>query len=374
MRVPFLDLTAQYQSLRPAMDKAMSEVLTSARFIGGSVVTQFETEFADYVGAKHCVGVGNGTDALELALRAMRLPSDGEVIVPANSFIGSSEAVANAGLRVRFCDVDTTYTLDPVKVEQAVNATTVAIMPVHLYGQPADMGSLLTIADRYGLRVIEDCAQAHGAEIQGRKVGTFGDAAAFSFFPGKNLGAYGDAGAIVTNDDQLCHLARMLANHGRMEKYRHEYEGRNSRLDALQARVLLVKLPHLSDWTNRRREVAARYHRLLGPLQSPRFALPPVLDDARSAYHLFVIRIADRKDLIRHLSERGVDTGIHYPIALPDQPAYEHLDQRDSCPNSLAWAQELLSLPMGEHLSDDQVDYVAECIGAFLCDRSWPLP
>lgn len=368
MRVPFLDLAAQYESLRPEMDEAISRIVTSARFIGGSVVSQFEGEFASYLGAEHCIGVGNGTDALEIALRAMRLPTDGEVIVPANSFIGSAEAVTNAGLQVRFCDVDSSYTLDPVKVEQAVSATTVALMPVHLYGQPADMDSLCAIADRYGLRVLEDCAQAHGADIRGRPVGTFGDAAAFSFFPGKNLGAYGDAGAVVTNDDRIGHLARMLANHGRTEKYRHDCEGRNSRLDALQAAVLLVKLPHLDAWTSRRREVAADYRRLFERLQPDRLTLPPWMADSRSANHLFVIRVANRNGLIRHLSEHGVDTGIHYPIALPDQPAYEYLGQRESCPNSLAWSQELLSLPMGEHLSDAQVNHVAEVIQGFFSD------
>ena len=372
MRVPFLDLQAQYESIKREVDPAVAEVIGSASFVGGSAVTDFEQSFAKYLGVAHCVGVGNGTDALEIALKALQLPAQGEVVVPANSFIGSSEAVTNAGLRVRFCDVDDTYTLDPEQLLMAISSRTVALMPVHLYGQPADMEPIMRIARDHGLRVVEDCAQAHGAEYQGRRVGTFGDAAAFSFYPGKNLGAYGDGGAIVTNADHLARRSRMIANHGRIAKYDHEFEGRNSRLDSIQAAVLSVKLIHLDEWTARRREVAREYCEGLigvGDLELPRYG-----DDRLSAHHLFPVRTQFRDQLRHFLTSEGIGTGIHYPRALPSLAAYAHTDQQSVAPRSVTWATQLLSLSMGEHLSDEQVTLVVDSVRRFFAHNDASLP
>ena len=336
MKVPFLDLPGQYASLRQEMDPAIAEVLASAAFIGGPTVATFEREFAAYVGADQCVGVGNGTDALELALRALQLPRGGEVIVPANSFIGSSEAVTNAGLIVRFCDVDESYTLDPAAVEAAISDRTVAIMPVHLYGQPANLNAIITLAEGAGLKVVEDCAQAHGAVYWGRHVGTFGDASAFSFFPGKNLGAYGDGGAVLTSLEGVATHVRMLANHGRLGKYDHEFEGRNSRLDAIQAKILSVKLGHLNSWTRRRREVAATYNAGLEGIGDLGFFLP-LFRTRRAHTTQHVIRTGSRDALREHLSRLGVATGIHYPTALPDLSAYSSTHSSGT-PNASTWA------------------------------------
>ena len=353
MRVPFLDLQGQYASIKSEMDQAIAGVIATAGFVGGPEVAAFEAEFASYLGAPHCVGVGNGTDALELILRSLDLRPGGEVIVPANSFVGSSEAVTNAGLRVRFCDVDESYTLDPAELERSIGPETVAVMPVHLYGQPADMDAIMQAATAHGLRVVEDCAQAHGAEFRGRRVGTIGDAGAFSFYPGKNLGAYGDGGAVVTTDEALARRVRMLANHGRIGKYDHEFEGRNSRLDGLQAAVLRVKLRRLDDWTARRREVAHAYVEGLEPAANIALQVRP--PGTNSANHLFPIRTPERDRLRAELGEAGIATGIHYPVALPALGAYAYLAQSDLAPRSVTWAGQLLSLPMGEHLTDEQV-------------------
>lgn len=361
MTVPFLDLAAQLREIRPEVEQAITEVVTTASFIGGKHVAAFESAFSSFVGTKHCVGVGNGTDALELALRSLSLPSEGEVIVPANSFIGSSEAVTNAGLRVRFCDVDETYTLDLDECRRLITDRTVALMPVHLYGQPARLDGILRLADEYGLAVVEDCAQAHGATYRGRHVGSFGHLAAFSFYPGKNLGAYGDGGAVVTNDPELARRVRMSANHGRLSKYDHEVEGRNSRLDALQAAVLSVKLPHLDSWIRNRRTVAAAYREGLAGVGDLRFQVE--LSGAESAHHLFPIATGHRERLREHLKSSGIQTGVHYPTALPDLPAYRHLKQR--APRSSAFAGTLLSLPMGDHLDGNAVDRVVGAVRYF---------
>ncbi len=362
MRVPFLDLVGQYESIKMEMDDAIASVISTASFVGGPADNTFESDFAAYVGAEHCVGVGNGTDALELILKSLDLRPGGEVVVPANSFVASSEAVTNAGLRVRFCDVDESYTLDPSEVERAIGPQTVALMPVHLYGQPADMDAIMQIAAAHGLRVVEDCAQAHGAEYRGRRVGTIGDAGAFSFYPGKNLGAYGDGGAVLTNSEVLARRVRMMANHGRIGKYEHEFEGRNSRLDGLQAAVLTVKLRHLDEWTARRRQIAATYSDAFESVAG--LSLQRGLPDTLSAWHLFPIRVTQRERLREELANAGIATGIHYPFALPTLQAYSYLGQAAVAPRSAAWANELLSLPMGEHLTDDQVTHVIQVVCA----------
>ena len=262
--IKFLDLSAQYQSIKPEIDQAIQAVISESAFIGGHYVKQFEKEFSDYIDVKHCVGVGNGTDAIEIALEALNMPGGSEVIVPANSFIASSEAVTRQGHRVVFADADKdSYVLSIEDVKKRITPNTKAIMAVHLYGHPCDMDALLGLAEEHNLYIIEDCAQAHGAEYKGKKVGSIGHVATFSFYPGKNLGAYGDGGAITTNDDELAKKARMIANHGRIAKYDHDFEGRNSRLDGIQAAILSVKLKYLNAWTEQRIKIADLYMELL---------------------------------------------------------------------------------------------------------------
>ena len=362
--VKFLDLYGQYQTIQEEMDAAIRGIISEGAFIGGVAVTDFESAFAGYQGAQHCVGVGNGTDALEIALEALSLPPGSAVIVPANSFIASSEAVTRAGLRVLFADVDSdTYTLDPEDVMQRLSDGVSAIMAVHLYGHPCDMDRIMELAGSYGLKVIEDCAQAHGAAFNGRRVGAIGDVGAFSFYPGKNLGAYGDAGAILTNDADLATRCRMIANHGRVDKYDHQFEGRNSRLDGLQAAVLGVKLRHLDGWLQRRIEVAALYRELLLNLEE--LQLPVVESNVRHAFHLFVIRTERRDELAAHLRGLGIATGVHYPVALPKLQAYRYLGTVDTSMRANQQDSQLLSLPMGEHLSDDDVRCVAHAVREF---------
>lgn len=362
--IKFLDLAAQYRSIQSDIDAAIRDVIAEAAYIGGSRITAFERAFAAYQQAEHAVGVANGTDAIEIALEALDLPTSGEVIVPANSFISSSEAVTRAGLRVVFADVDAeTSTLDPADVEARITSRTVAIIAVHLYGHPCAMDPLLALAKKHGLRIVEDCAQAHSAEYRGRRIGAIGDIGAFSFYPGKNLGAYGDAGAILTNVAALATRCRMIANHGRVAKYDHVFEGRNSRLDGLQAAILQVKLAHLDSWIARRRAIARRYHTELAGLTG--LTLPGHAEDIGHAYHLFVVRTGRRDALAAHLESQGIQTGIHYPIALPKLAAYAYLGQANEPMRANAMDTQLLSLPMGEHLTDADVAAVIAAVRAF---------
>jgi dTDP-4-amino-4,6-dideoxygalactose transaminase len=362
--IKFLDLHAQYLGIKPEIDAAIAEVIGDTAFIGGAPVKAFEEQFACFQQAGHCVGVANGTDAIEIALEALALPAGSGVIVPANSFIASSEAVTRSGLRVVFADVDpASYTLDPADVERRITGETRAIVAVHLYGHPCDMDGLGAIARRHGLRIIEDCAQAHGAEYRGRRVGAIGDVGAFSFYPGKNLGAYGDAGAVLTDDADLAKRCRMIANHGRTGKYDHEFEGRNSRLDGLQAAILSAKLRHLDGWVTRRNEVAGRYLRQLAGVGD--LVLPSVAPCVRHAFHLFVVRTRFRDSLAEHLAGRGVQTGVHYPVALPRLAAYRHVVQSTEGMFACRADRQLLSLPMGEHLSDADVDAVCDAVASF---------
>jgi dTDP-4-amino-4,6-dideoxygalactose transaminase len=362
--IKFLDLYAQYLSIKDEIDGAIESVIRDSAFVGGAHAKKFEEQFADYVGAAHCVGVANGTDALEIAIEALGLPKGAEIIVPGNSFMASSEAVTRGGYRAVFADVDPgCYTLTAQSVGARITANTGALMPVHLYGHPCDMDPLLDLAKRHKLRIIEDCAQAHGAEYKGRRVGTLGDIATFSFYPGKNLGAYGDAGAITTRDPALAARARKIANHGRIGKYDHDFEGRNSRLDGLQAAILSAKLPHVEAWTEHRISVATRY---LDGLQGiSGLTLPQRKPWARQVYHLFVVRTARRDALKAHLAEHGVQTGIHYPIALPKLAAYEYLGPADESFFVNRSDSTLLSLPIGEHLSEADVDRVVQAVRAF---------
>ncbi len=362
--IKFLDLHAQYRSIQPAIDGAIADIIARSAFIGGPDVAGFEKAFAAYQQLSHCIGVANGTDAIEIALEALNLPVGSEVIVPANSFIASSEAVTRSGLRVVFADVDpTTYTLDIADVRRRVTPNTSAIMAVHLYGHPCRMDELREIAKEAGLKIIEDCAQAHGAEYCGQRVGGLGDVATFSFYPGKNLGAYGDGGAITTNDDALAQRCRMIANHGRTGKYDHQFEGRNSRLDALQAAILSAKLQHLDSWVDRRNALAQVYSACL---QGVGDLVPPVLpQNCRHAFHLFVVRTDRRDELAAFLKERGIETGVHYPISLPKLEAYNYLGQGGEGMFANRSDATLLSLPIGEHLGTEDAMEVIEAVKAF---------
>jgi dTDP-4-amino-4,6-dideoxygalactose transaminase len=309
---------------------------------------------------KFCVGVGNGTDALYIALRALGISEGDEVITVANSFIATSEAITMAGAKVVFVDMNpSTFNIDVTKIEEKITPNTKAIMPVHLYGQPADMDPILDIARKHNLKIVEDAAQAHGASYKGRKIGSMGDVACFSFYPGKNLGAYGDGGAIVTNDEDLSNKARMIANHGRTEKYNHDLEGVNSRLDGIQAAVLGVKLKHLEDWSENRRRNAYLYNEYLKDID---LKTPGELGDVKAVYHLYVVRIKPdlRQKFQNFLKENQIFTGIHYPIALPYLNAYSYLSHSENdFPEALQASQEIVSLPMFPELTEEQIKFLA---------------
>jgi dTDP-4-amino-4,6-dideoxygalactose transaminase len=366
MEIPFVDLRAQYENIKAEIDLAISEVITKCAFVGGPYVKKFEDSFAKFCGVKHCVGVGNGTDALFIALKALGIGQGDEVITAANSFIATSEAVSLIGAKVVFVDINPqTYNIDVSKIEEKITTKTKAIIPVHLYGQPADMEPILELAREYNLRIIEDAAQAHGAVYRGKKVGSIGDFACFSFYPGKNLGAYGDAGAIVTDDGELEKTARMFANHGRIEKYNHEKEGVNSRLDGLQAAILSVKLKHLPTWTEQRRQNALLYNEYL---QTQNIAKPAEIAEVKAVYHLYVVSVKNglRQKLQDYLKSKGISTGIHYPIALPNLNAYKHLKHGpDDFPAATKAAKEIASLPMYPELQKLQIHYIAEAVNKF---------
>jgi dTDP-4-amino-4,6-dideoxygalactose transaminase len=360
MTVRFLDLRSQYESIRPEIDSAIADVIRDSAFVSGPYVTRFEHAFAQYQGAPHCVACANGTDAIEIALEALGLPRGAEVVVPANTFIATSEAVTRAGLRVVFCDCDPQdYTICAASLRRKITAATKAVIAVHLYGQACDMDAVMRTASEFGLRVIEDCAQAHGATYNGRRLGTIGDIGTFSFYPGKNLGAYGDAGAIVTADELLAVRSRMIANHGRVAKYDHEFEGRNSRMDGLQGAILTVKLGHLDGWLAARRRVAQRYQRGLEGVGD--LVLPLERPWAGHVYHLYVVRTRSRDELQKFLKGRGIETGVHYPIALPKLAAYRYCGQSDEGFFANGADRELLSLPIGDHIADQDAD---EVVGA----------
>jgi len=362
--IQFLDLKKQYRDIKEEIDEAIKSVISETAFIGGKYVAQFEKEFAIYQEAKCCIGVGNGTDALEIAIESLDLPKASEIIVPANSFIASSEAVTRSGHRVVFCDCDeNNYTISISSLKSKITSNTKAIMAVHLYGHPCDMDEILSIAKEYDLKVIEDCAQSHGAEYKGKKVGAIGDIGTFSFYPGKNLGAYGDGGAIVTNDEKLAKKSKMIANHGRIEKYNHEFEGRNSRLDGLQAAILSVKLKHLDIWTDARIKVADYYLENLKDVKG--IVLPKRDDWAKQVYHLFVIRTKKRDKLQVYLKDNGVSSGVHYPISLPKLKAYDYTGQASDNFFANSSDSELLSLPIGDHLTSDDLSKIVEILKSF---------
>ena len=363
MKVPFLDLTAIHAELRDDFDAAYRRVMDSGWFILGPEVEAFEAEFAAYCGTTQCIGVGNGLDALHLILRALEIGAGDEVIVPANTYIATWLAVSFAGATPVPVEPDErTYNIDPAKIEKVVTRKTRAVIAVHLYGQPAEMDPINKIAKSHGLRVIEDAAQAQGARYRGRIAGSLGDVAAFSFYPGKNLGALGDAGAITTNDAQLAERVRLLRNYGSPIKYQHDVKGFNSRLDELQAAFLRVKLQKLDEWNEQRRSRANIYLRLL---KDANLILPFVPRHLEPIWHQFVIRHRRRNQLQEQLAAAGVATMIHYPTPPHLQHAYADLGlSPDSFPLSEAMASELLSLPISSHLSDEEATYVASQICA----------
>ena len=353
MKVNFVDLKAQYQSIKGEVNEAIGGVLESCAFVNSR---SFEKDFAEYIGSDYCVGVGNGTDALFMAMQAMGLGPGDEVITAANTFIASAEGISWTGATPVFVDCDPKYyNLDPAKLEAAITPNTKAILPVHLYGQPADMDPIMEIAAKHGLAVIEDAAQAHGATYKGRRIGTFGKAACFSFYPGKNLGAYGDAGGITTDDEALATEILKLGDHGSNVKYQHDFEGLNSRLDGIQGAVLSVKLRHLDKWTERRIEVAARYSEGLKDV----CVTPVTMEHVRHVFHLYVIQVNNREELMTHLQEQGIASGIHYPVPLPASPAYTGLGYKsDQFPVAYGISDKIVSLPMHGDLTDEDVDLV----------------
>lgn len=365
MHIPLVDLKAQYTQIKPEIDAAMQEVVESAAFILGPAVSRFEQAFAAYCGAQHCVATSNGTAALTIALKALGVGRGDEVIVPAMTFIASAAAVHEAGATPVLADVDPlTYTLDPAGAGRAITSRTRAIMPVHLYGQPADLDPLLALCRQHDLFLIEDAAQAHGARYKGRRVGGIGQAAGFSFYPGKNLGAYGDAGGLTTDDPRLAARARQLRDHGRLDKYQHEFTGTNDRMDSLQGAILGAKLPHLDSWNEARRRLAARYTALLADLD---VVTPVVAPDVEPVWHLYVIRVADRDRVLAGLNARGIGAGVHYPIPLHLQPALRHLGYaRGDFPVAEALGDQALSLPIYPELTEAQQDLVVETLRELL--------
>ena len=362
-RIPLVDLKAQYDSIKPDLDKAIRETIETTSFIMGDRVKKFEEEFAGFCGAKHGIATSSGTTALHLALIGCGIKPGDEVILPTHTFIASAEPVCHVGAIPIFVDSDPeTYNIDPNLVESAITPRTRAIMPVHLYGQCAEMDAILEIANKHDLKVIEDSAQAHGARYKGRNAGTMGDFGCFSFFPGKNLGAYGDAGMVITNNPEQGETLRLLANHGRRVKYEHELIGYNFRMDALQAAILRVKLKHLNKWTESRRKLAHRYNELLKnlPVKTP-------VEVYKHVYHLYVIQSENRDALLASLKERKIFPGIHYPIPLHLQSCFKEFPkaQKGAFPVAEKLASRILSLPLYPEMKKQDQDRVAQAIRSF---------
>src|ERR1700730_8572603 len=370
-QVPFVDLGAQYRTISGEITEAVSKVLRESDFILGREVSLFEEEFASFCEAKWAIGVDSGTSALELALRAYEIGPGDEVITAANSFIASALAISHAGSTPVLVDVDPdTYTIDVGAIEKAITPRTKAIIPVHLYGHPVDMDPILQLAQRRGLIVIEDACQAHGARYKGKRAGSLGHAAAFSFYPGKNLGAYGDGGMVVTNDQAIAKRLEMLRNYGQKEKYQHMFRGYNRRLDTLQAAVLRVKLKHLDGWNDARRQHAKSYRRLL---EQSGIVTPYAVAHAEAVWHLYVIRVDQRDAMKEYLASRGISVGIHYPIPIHLQPAYRDLGYRQGdFPDTEEYARQILSLPMYAELTPEVIGRVAETASEFGVARQAP--
>lgn len=363
MMIPFVDLSAQYKSIKSEIDKAIKDCIADGNYIRGNAVNDFEEAFAGYLGAKYCLGCGNGTDAMEIILHSLHIGPGDEVIVPALTWISTAEAVNNVGAEPVFVDVNIdTYNIDHSKIEEKITRKTRAIIPVHLYGCPVAMTEIINIAGKYGLFIVEDCAQAHGAEYFGKKVGTFGIASAFSFFPSKNLGAYGDGGAIITNDKELYETARRIANHGQLKtKHEHSLIGRNSRLDSIQASILNVKLSHLEDWNFMRNKIAASYKTKLSI--NNEIILPEIPENARHVFHLFVIRCKNREYISEQLTKKNIAWSVHYPKPLPFLEAYKYKKHHTSeFPVSYQITAGIISLPMYPELTESQLNMICDQI------------
>jgi dTDP-4-amino-4,6-dideoxygalactose transaminase len=362
MKVPFVDLKAQYDTIKVEIDKAINNVITNTEFIGGRPVKEFEEQFAALYGAKHCISTANGTDSLYIVLKMLGIGNGDEVITVANSWISSSETISQTGAKPVFVDINPDYySIDESKLEAAITERTKCIIPVHLQGQMCEMDVIMNLANKHSIPVLEDCAQSHFSEFKGGRAGLFGLAGSFSFYPGKNLGAYGDAGCIITNDDEFALKCKMYARHGALIKHQHQIEGINSRLDGLQAAILSVKLPHILNWTEKRREVASNYNERLEGVGD--LVLPKVRPNSKHSYHLYVIRTGQRDALKSHLAENNIQTAIHYPVALPNMDAYHHLGyQTQDFPIASSFEDQILSLPIYPEISEDQLDFVSNII------------
>ena len=364
MQVPFVDLSIQYNSLKSEIDLAIQSVLDRTAFINGEEVRHFEEHFAKKFGVKHCIGLANGTDAIYITLKMLGIGQGNEVITAANSWISTSEAISQTGATPVFVDIDRFSTIDVSKIEEKITNKTKAVIPVHLYGQPAEMKSIRNICNKNNLFLVEDCAQAHYAEYNGSYVGTFGDAGTFSFYPGKNLGAYGDAGAVITDNPVLAEKIRMFSNHGAIKKHSHVFEGINSRLDTIQAAVLNVKLQYIDKWNEMRSENAEYYNLQLRGVDE--IVTPPEREDVKHIYHVYSIRTPKRNELQKYLYANKIMTAIHYPVALPFMEAYKRLDySKSDVPVAAKFQDEILSLPMYPELTNEMIEYVAATIKKF---------
>lgn len=365
MKIPFVDLKAQYLSLKDHIDSSIASVLDETAFIGGQLVKDFEDSFAKLYGVKHCISTANGTDSLFIVMKMLGIGVGDEVITVANSWISTSETISLTGAKPVFVDINPQYySIDECKLEAVITNKTKCIIPVHLHGQMCKMDEIMAIASKYGIPVLEDCAQSHFSEFKSQRAGTFGIAGSFSFYPGKNLGAYGDAGAIITNDDNLAEMCRLFARHGAKVKHQHEIEGINSRLDGIQAAILLTKLPHILNWTDRRIEVAEKYNEMFCGLGD--IIVPKIRNNTKHTFHLYVIRTSKRNDLQRFLKQHGIGTAIHYPVALPNMKAYSYLGYSfTDFPVASEFQEKILSLPIYPEISESQIDYLFEVVKKF---------
>lgn len=362
--IPLVDLKAQYQTIKPEVNSAIKNVLESTHFILGEEVTSFEQKFAKFQDTKYAAGVANGLSALELGMRASGIGEGDEVITPVNSFIASSSAISFTGAKPVLADCEeSSFNIDPTKIEEKITKKTKAIMPVHLYGRPADMDHILKIAEKYNLLVVEDACQAHGASYKGKKVGSIGTFGAFSFYPGKNLGAYGDGGMLTTNNEQLIKTVSSMRNYGQTKRYHHRYLAWNSRLDTIQAAILLVKLKYLKSWSEARLNAAKLYNKLLKDLP---IITPQIPEDSIHVFHLYVIRTPKRDLLSDYLNKKGIATGLHYPVPIHLQEAYKQLGySKGDFPVAEKLSQEILSLPMFPELKETEIEFIAKQIKKF---------
>jgi dTDP-4-amino-4,6-dideoxygalactose transaminase len=369
MKVPFVDLSPQTKEVETEVNEKITGLMRNSRFVGGTLVDEFEKAFAKMVGVDHCVSVGSGTAALEVALKMLGVGAGDEVITASNSWISSSESISTVGARPVFADVEPNfYCMDVADVERKITSRTKAIIPVHLYGQMAEMNKLLELAEKHSLLILEDAAQAHFSSLDGKNAGSWGNAAAFSFYPSKNLGAFGDAGAIVTNDDELADRLRMFANHGGLKKNEHLIEGTNSRLDTIQAAVLNAKLQRIEKWNSLRVEAALACSELLSGVQE--VVVPRVRPNTDHTFHLYVIQAEQRDELKEYLEQKGVSCALHYPSILPLLPAYNDRGYSgNDFPVAYALQQKILSLPMFPHISGTQIEFVVDCIKSFYANR-----